>query len=92
MNQFHRYGDISYEAQWIKMPIELQKFVQIVIADAQRPLKFTGLNLVDLNLTAFTTVYFFYIRCYQWLLCASLCFQVMKAVVTYYMMFRSLAK
>lgn len=93
MNQFHRYGDISYEAQWIKMPIELRKFVQIVIADAQRLLKFTKLNLVDLNLTAFTTVRFcFHIFCYRYLLCALLCFQVMKAVVTYYMMFRSLAK
>lgn len=55
-SQFLRYGNISYESDWVEMPIELRKFIQILIADAQRPLIFRGLNLVDLNLAAFTKV------------------------------------
>lgn len=40
MDEFHRYGDIAYEFEWIEMPIELQKFILLIIADAQHPLIF----------------------------------------------------
>lgn len=55
-NQFLRFGDISYESEWNQMPIKLRKFIQLIIADAQRPLVYDGLNLIDLNLAAFTKV------------------------------------
>lgn len=55
-DQFLRFGDIAYESEWMKMPTGLQKFIQMMIADAQRPLIFNGLNIVDLNLNAFTKV------------------------------------
>lgn len=38
------------------MPIELQRFIQLVIADEQRPLIFTGMGVLGLNLAVFTTV------------------------------------
>lgn len=53
---FLGFGDTSYESNWLKMPINLQRFIQLIIADAQRPLIFTGMGLVDLNLRAFAKV------------------------------------
>lgn len=56
--QFHRFGDISYNSEWYKMPIEQRNYIELLIADAQRPLIFHGLKLVDLNLLTFTKVQF----------------------------------
>lgn len=55
-NEFLRYGDIAYQSEWIKMPNKLQKFIPLIIADAQRPLIFEGLNIIVLNLMTFTKV------------------------------------
>lgn len=55
-SQFLRFGDISYESDWIKMPIAMRRFILLLIADAQRPIIFKGLSLIDLNLMTFTTV------------------------------------
>lgn len=57
-DQFHRFGDISYEFEWYKLPIDLQKYFTLIIADAQRPRVFTGFNIIDSNLMMFTKVYF----------------------------------
>lgn len=55
-DQFLRYGDISYESQWYKLPIDLQKFFQLIIVDAQRSLSYHGFGIIDLNLNAFTKI------------------------------------
>lgn len=98
---FFRYGDAVYEFDWFEMPIELRKFIQLVIADAQRPLFYTGLNLVDLNLLTFVKVNEENVE-YSFLKTeldfnGTYCFfdksfQLSKTVVTYYMMLRRLAK
>lgn len=56
--QFFRYGDISYVSDWYRMPTDLQKCIQLMIADAQQSLEYHGLNVIDMNLTAFTKVIF----------------------------------
>lgn len=55
-DQFFIYGDIAYESDWHKLPLGLQKYFQLIIADAQRQRVFTGFNVIDLDLTAFTKV------------------------------------
>lgn len=55
-DQFRRYGDIAYEFKWYNLPIDMQKYFPLIIGNAQRPKVFTGLNIIDLNLSAFTKV------------------------------------
>lgn len=53
---FFLYGDISYESDWYKLPIEQQKLLQLIIADAQRPQIFHGFGIIESNLTTFIKV------------------------------------
>lgn len=55
-DQFLRYGDVAYEFQWYKLPVDLQKYFPLIIANAQRPRIFSGFNIIDLNLVTFTKV------------------------------------
>lgn len=55
-NNFAGFADASYESLWHKFPVDLQKYLQMIIADGQRPMVFQGLGIVDLNLMAFTQV------------------------------------
>lgn len=55
-NQFLRYADITYESIWYEFPIDLQKYLVLIIADAQRPKVFDGLGIIDLNLMTFIKV------------------------------------
>lgn len=94
-DQFLRYAHISYESEWYTLPIELQKFIQLIIADAQRPRIFQGFKIIDLNLLAFTKVsYWDSVEC--GLISSNFKTfpksQIMKTVITYYMMFKRLAK
>lgn len=54
--QFLRFGDISYEFPWYKIPVDLQKYIPLMIADAHRRKKFTGFGIIDLDLAAFLKV------------------------------------
>lgn len=55
-DNFLRFADISYESLWYKFPPDLQKYLRLIIADAQRPQVFRGFGIVDLNLMAFAKV------------------------------------
>lgn len=55
-DNFVRIAGISYESLWYKFPIDLQKFMRLIIADAHRPVVFQGLGIIDLNFVAFTKV------------------------------------
>lgn len=55
--QFLLFGDRSYESEWYKMPIDLQKIVQLMIIDAQQPLVFNGFGIIDLSLMTFIKVH-----------------------------------
>lgn len=55
--QFHCFGDVSYESEWYELPVKQQKFILLIITDARRPLVFHGFNIISLNLWVFTTVF-----------------------------------
>lgn len=53
------YENISiylYEANWVELPLELQKYFVVLIANAQRPLFYHGFGVVVLHLETFTKV------------------------------------
>lgn len=54
--QFLRYSVVWYEIPWYKLPIDLQKFIPLIIANTQQPLIFQGFAIIKLNLAAFTKV------------------------------------
>lgn len=88
-DQFLRFGNIAYESEWFKMTVEQQKLIQLIIADAQRPLVFHGLQLINLNLEAFGKVNF-NPRFSHWVVFTLVRFQIMRTVVSYVMVLRSL--
>lgn len=45
-----------YNANWIELPLELQKYFIMLIANAQLPLYYHGFRIVVLNLETFTRV------------------------------------
>lgn len=55
--KFLRFSDVAYESLWYKFPIELQKYLRLIIADAQRPRAFDGFGFMDLNLVSFVKVF-----------------------------------
>lgn len=55
-DQFLRYGDVAYEFPWYKLPVDVQRNFPLIIANAQRPQCFNGLNIIDLNLVIFIKV------------------------------------
>lgn len=56
-DNFWRYADISYESLWYKFPIDLQPYLRLIIADAQRPCIFNGFGIIELNVTMFGKVF-----------------------------------
>lgn len=42
-----------YEADWLKLPNDLQKYLIVMIENAQRPLFYNGFGLAYLNLNTF---------------------------------------
>lgn len=54
--KFLQFSDAVYESLWYKFPVELQKYLRLIIANAQRPRAFDGFGIMDLNLVAFTKV------------------------------------
>lgn len=57
-SEFLRYGDISYQSDWFRMTINQQKCILLIIVDAQRPLIFDGLGIIDFHLPTFVKVLF----------------------------------
>lgn len=53
---FWCYADVSFESLWYKFPVNLQKYVLMIIANAQRPQIFSGLGIIDLSLMSFMKV------------------------------------
>lgn len=55
-DQFLRFADEAYDAMWYKIPVDLQKYLRLIIANAQRRRVFHGLNFIDLSLATFGKV------------------------------------
>lgn len=95
---FAEMANLVYEANWIDLPIELQKFALIAIINMQKPLVYHGFSVAILNLETFTKVSFTIetvqrsiIKCRQSFEVAPF-FQMLKAVLTYYMMFKTIVQ
>lgn len=54
--KFLRFSDAAYESLWYKFPVGLQKYMRLIIADAQRSRAFDGYGVMDLNLMTFAKV------------------------------------
>lgn len=48
--------DALYESNWRKLPVNLQKYLIITIADMQKPIRYYGFVRVYLNLETFVSV------------------------------------
>lgn len=55
-DSYGKMDNCLYKANWPDLPIRLQKYFIIMMADAQRPLQYTGLNVSILNLETYTDV------------------------------------
>lgn len=53
---FEDMADDLYQANWHDLPIGLQKYFIIMIANSQRPIYYHGFGVVILNLETFTKV------------------------------------
>lgn len=56
MDTFECYASTSYESLWYKFPNGLQKYVLLIIAEAQRPKAFEGFGFFLLDLVTFSKV------------------------------------
>lgn len=55
---YYLMGHSLFESNWYLLPYELQKYYILMIANAQLPINYKGMNVVDLNLERFTKVKF----------------------------------
>lgn len=47
-----------FQSDWYALPLELQKYILMMIADAQLPMYYHGFGIVRMNLETFTSVGF----------------------------------
>lgn len=64
------FGDEVFDSVWYELPNKIQKSYILIIANAQKPLNYDGLQMVYLNLPTFS--------------------QVLRSVMSYYLMFKTL--
>lgn len=98
-DSFEAMADCLYESNWQSLPIELQKYFIIMIANAQRKLYYHGFGVVKLDLEAFTKVWNIFKKIPNFppiqieiTLIDMFCFQFFKAVFTYYMVFKTITE
>lgn len=53
---FLQYADATYESLWYEFPENIQKYLRLIIADAQRRRIFKGIGIIELNLIVFAGV------------------------------------
>lgn len=51
-------GRVVFESNWYSHPIEIQKYVILIIARSQQPTYFTGIGVLDCTLETFGKVEF----------------------------------
>lgn len=50
------YPNLLFQSSWFKLPTEYQKFIVVMIANAQIPLHYHGFGMARLNLATFAAV------------------------------------
>lgn len=53
---FERMTDIVFEMNWLDLPVDLQKYFILIIANMQKPLYYYGGGIVILDLSTFVNV------------------------------------
>lgn len=53
---FYKYADYLFESLWYELPVEFQRYVQLMICNSQQMLRYKGSDLFTLNLSSFTKV------------------------------------
>lgn len=96
---------LLFQANWQALPLKLQKYFVVMITNAQTPLYYHGFGVAVLNLETFTKVIaveiadFLFPESFSFLIrffvtdrtIFRIFFQLIRAVITYYMMFKTLA-
>lgn len=54
--QFEQLSTYLFESNWLNLPLKLQKYYVLMLANAQQPLHFNGFGIVILDLKTFTKV------------------------------------
>ena len=52
-NDYSQMAHILFESNWNEQSVEVQKFIKMMIANAQRPLFYHGLRIVHLDLQTY---------------------------------------
>lgn len=87
-----------YETNWQNLPLDLQKYFILMIANVQKPLHYHGFKIAVLDLETFTNVrnrqscQKLLGSCFVFLLWSFNFSQFLKTVFTYYMMFKTLTE
>lgn len=55
-DQYLKLADLLYESTWPELPIDLQKIIVLMILEAQKPIYYHGLYLLELRLGTFMKV------------------------------------
>lgn len=55
-DDYAQMANILFESNWNELPVEYQKFVKMMIANAQRPFFYHGLHIFHLNLETYLKV------------------------------------
>lgn len=91
---YENFANSLYEGRWQDLKPELQKYIIVMIANAQRPLEYHGFNVAVLSLETFAkvdisicTVLFVDFHPFLFLL-----LQLIKAVFSYYMAFKTITE
>ncbi|XP_031636677.1 odorant receptor 49a-like [Contarinia nasturtii] len=50
------YANLLFESSWFELPVMLEKFITVMIANAQRPLFYHGFGVARLNLDTFCSM------------------------------------
>lgn len=56
IDSYARMADLLFESDWQKLPVNLQKYVTLMIADMQRPVYYHGFGILVLDLETFANV------------------------------------
>lgn len=56
---FEKYGDYLVESNWNEQSIEFQKYILLMIRNAQQPQSYKGNELFVLDLRCFAKVFFY---------------------------------
>lgn len=86
---YEKMTDCLYECDWQKLPIDLQKYIVLMIQNTQLLQFYHGFGVFILNLETFTRVRKFII---DYLIDIKIIniFQLIKAIFTYYMMLKTI--